>query len=398
MASAHARSFDEVIHPTGKGVAVPKRSRVASLLLSIALGALLLATPAAADSDAPIVILETPSQGGGFYQGQLVRAAYGCLPGALDWPVIVCEGDVPVGDWLDTSSVGEHTFTVQAVDYAGAETTVTHTYTVFDVIPPIATIETPSDGAVYSLGADVVVGYSCDDGSGGSGIAGCFGPLPSGAPLPTDRLGTSTFQVDAYDGASNHGSTTVSYTVADLTPPTITIASPEEGASYLLGEVVSPSYRCYDDVDGGRVACEATAINTSTYGAHTFRVDARDSSGNASSATRTYSVVYDFDGFFAPLAPEPTIVTLKAGGDVPVKFSLGGDQGLDIFAAPPAWRPGCPSASTDSSRAAGSLDYNAAVGRYVFLWKTERSWAGTCRQLLLRLRDGTTHTANVRFR
>lgn len=374
------------------------RRRAAFLLLCLVLGALLLATPAAADSDAPTVILETPAQGGGFYQGQQVQAAYGCLPGDLGWPVIVCEGDVPVGEWLDTSSVGEHTFTVRAVDYAGAETTVTHTYTVFDFTPPTATIDAPSDGAVYPLGADVTVSYSCDDGPGGSGIAGCFGPLPSGAPLPTDRLGTFTFQVDAYDGAINHGSTTVSYTVADLTPPTITISSPEEGAFFYLGEVVTASYRCYDDVDGWRVTCDATAIDTSTYGTHTFRVDARDSSGNTSSATRTYSVVYAFDGFFAPLAPGPTIVTLKAGSDVPVKFSLGDDQGLDIFAAPPAWRPGCPSASTDSSRAAGSLDYNAAVDRYVFLWKTERSWAGTCRQLLLRLRDGTEHVANVRFR
>jgi hypothetical protein len=358
----------------------------------------LLATPAAADSHAPRVVLETPGQGAGFYQGQLVQAAYGCLEGELGWPVVVCEGDVAVGEWLDTSSVGEHTFTVRAVDYAGAETTVTHTHTVFDVIDPKATVDAPADGAVYPLGADVIVGYSCDDGPGGSGIAGCFGSLPSGAPLPTDEPGTFTFTVDAYDYASNHGSATVSYTVADLTPPTIVIASPAEGASFRLGELVTPSYRCDDNIDGARVTCKATPIDTTTYGTHTFRVDARDSAGNASFATRTYSVVYDFDGFFAPLGPDPTVVTLKAGSDVPVKFSLGGDQGLDIFATPPAWRPGCPSVSTDSSRAEGTLDYNPAVERYVFMWKTERAWVGTCRQLVLRLRDGSEHRANVRFR
>jgi hypothetical protein len=68
-----------------------------------------------------------------------------------------------------------------------------------------------------------------------------------------------------------------------------------------------------------------------------------------------YSVVYDFDGFFSPLAPEPTVSTLKGGDDVPVKFSLDGYHGLDIFAAPPAWKPGCPSPSADSSRAFGTL-------------------------------------------
>src|SRR6185437_15961896 len=46
----------------------------------------------------------------------------------------------PLGGLLDTSSVGTHSFSVHAVDYAGAETTVTHTYTVFDTNPPTATI------------------------------------------------------------------------------------------------------------------------------------------------------------------------------------------------------------------------------------------------------------------
>ena len=90
-----------------EGVSVSSRSRVTLAFLSLVLGALLLATPAAADSDAPTVIIETPSQGGGFYQGQRVQAAYDCLPGELGWPVVVCEGDAPVGEWLDTSSVGE---------------------------------------------------------------------------------------------------------------------------------------------------------------------------------------------------------------------------------------------------------------------------------------------------
>jgi hypothetical protein len=235
-------------------------------------------------------------------------------------------------------------------------------------------------------------------GPGGSPIAGCIGPLPNGAPVPTDRLGTFAFRVDAYDTATNHGSATVSYTVADLTAPTITVTSPADGAQFRLGEVVAPQYRCYDDIDGSRVFCEASPIDTSSFGAHTFRVDARDSSGNAASLVRTYSVVYDFDGFLSPLAPQPTVTTLKAGDDVPVKFSLNGYQGLDIFATPPAWKPGCPSPSADSSRAFGTLSYKASVDRYVFLWKTDPSWAGTCRELIVTLGDATVRRANVRFR
>jgi hypothetical protein len=365
--------------------------------LAVVLG-LFSAGPAGADGEGPIVVLESPADGSGFYQGQQAQAAYGCLPGPLDWPVVECVGDVPLGAPLDTNSVGEHSFTVRAVDYVGVETTVTHTYTVFDVIPPTATIRSPADGAVYPYGAEVLADYSCDDGPGGSPIAGCIGPLPNSAPVPTDRLGTFTFHVDAYDAAMNHGSATVSYTVADLTPPTITVTSPVDGAQFRLGEVVAPQYRCNDEIEGSRVWCEATPIDTSSFGAHTFRVDARDSSGNAASLVRTYSVVYDFDGFFAPLAPQPTVSTLKAGDDVPVKFSLNGFYGLDVFAAPPAWKPGCPSPSADSSRAFGTLSYKASVDRYVFLWKTEPSWAGFCRELIVALGDGTVRRVNVRFR
>jgi hypothetical protein len=370
------------------------------LLPAVALGTLWLAGPAAADSNGPVVVLASPADGDGFYQGQQVQAGFACLPGPLGWPVIECAGDVALGGFIDTSSVGTHTFSVHAVDYAGAETTLTHSYTVFDVIPPTATITTPADGAVYPYGAQVFVDYSCNDGGGGSGIAGggCIGSVPDGWPLPTNRLGTFTFRVDAYDQAGNHGSTVVTYSVADLTPPTITITTPTEGVQYKLGQAVNPQYSCHDDIDGSRISCSATPIDTSSYGVHTFRVDAEDSSGNTSSATRSYSVVYSFSGFFAPLAPEPTVSTVKAGDDLPVKFSLSGNQGLGIFAAPPAWKPGCPSSSTDSAQANGGLSYNASIDRYVFLGKTERSWAGSCRQLVLTLRDGTVHRANVSFR
>ena len=50
-------------------------------------------------------------------------------------------------------------------------------------------------------------------------------------------------------------------------------------------------------------------------------------------AFKTYvdSAVYDFGaGFLAPL-DDDAVNALKAGQGVPVKFSLGGDQGLDIL-------------------------------------------------------------------
>jgi len=35
---------------------------------------------------------------------------------------------------------------------------------------------------------------------------------------------------------------------------------------------------------------------------------------------------------------------------------------------------------------------------YVYVWKTDKSWARTCRQLVVKLDDGTSHRANFSFK
>jgi hypothetical protein len=366
-----------------------------SILAALTALSLALVQPALASNPAgPQVELVSPADGDGFYQGQKVQAAWGCFPGTLGWPIVSCDGDVPLGGWLDTSSVGTHSFSVHAVDYAGAETAVTHTYTVFDTNPPTATIAAPT-AVDYPVGAQVQASYSCDDGVGGSGVVGCIGTYPNGYPLPTGRPGTFTFTVDVFDAAGNHGTASVTYRVVDKNPPQITITSPADGASYLVGDPITPAYACHDDVDGSNVPCKATPLDT-TPGTHVFRVDSVDSAGNASFATATYSVRYPFDGFYSPLVGEPATVSLRAGSTVPVKFSLGGDRGLDVVSRA-AWRP-CSATTADSSTAVGSLSYSSGPDRYTFMWQSDKSWAGSCREFLLVLRDGTTHAALVSFR
>jgi len=89
-------------------------------------------------------------------------------------------------------------------------------------------------------------------------------------------------------------------------------------------------------------------------------------------------------------------VTFRVGEAVPVKFSLHGDRGLDVVARA-VWRP-CFATTTDSSAAIGSLAYSAGPDRYTFMWTTDRAWAGSCKEFLLTLRDGTTHAAYASFR
>jgi CSLREA domain-containing protein len=116
--------------------------------------------------------------------------------------------------------------------------------------------------------------------------------------------------------------------------------------------------------------------------------------------------IYDFSGFFSPVDNLPTLNTVKAGQAIPVKFSLDGDQGLDIFAPgyPQVQKIACDSDApgdvveeTVSSGNSG-LQYDTATGTYTYIWKTQKSWAGTCRQLIIKLDDGTIHSANFKFK
>lgn len=44
------------------------------------------------------------------------------------------------------------------------------------------------------------------------------------------------------------------------------------------------------------------------------------------------------------------------------------------------------------------LTYDAATDVYQFVWKSEKSWTGSCRQLSLMFADGTEYRATFEFR
>jgi hypothetical protein len=97
---------------------------------------------------------------------------------------------------------------------------------------------------------------------------------------------------------------------------------------------------------------------------------------------------------------------MSAGAAVPVKFSLGGDQGLAVLAAgyPRSHTVSCSTGDptdvveTTVNAGASSLQYDALSGRYTYVWKTEKAWKGKCRQLDVTLADTTSHIANFRFK
>ena len=117
---------------------------------------------------------------------------------------------------------------------------------------------------------------------------------------------------------------------------------------------------------------------------------------------------FAFGGFLQPVDPCCTFNVMKAGAAVAVKFSLGGFRGLAIFAAgyPKSQNINCTSSALQDdieqtvTAGGSSLTYDAATDRYSYIWKTDKSWAGTCRQLIVRFSDstGTEQYATFKFK
>ncbi len=123
------------------------------------------------------------------------------------------------------------------------------------------------------------------------------------------------------------------------------------------------------------------------------------------------NVVYSFNGFFQPVDNLPALNVAKAGSAIPVKFSLGGNAGLGIFLMPLNSPPNpssftiqcdgsSPQDDIEQTSTAGSstLQFDPGSNQYTYVWKTAKSWAGTCRQLTVNLNDGSTHTAYFKFK
>jgi predicted extracellular nuclease len=136
----------------------------------------------------------------------------------------------------------------------------------------------------------------------------------------------------------------------------------------------------------------------------TIRVRATDAGGLIATDTAIVNVVFGFSGFLPPVDASPDLNAVRAGSAVPIKFRLGGDQGLAILAAgsPVSMPFPCaagasadPIAETETPGNA-VLSYDASTDTYTYVWKTVKTWSG-CRRFVLTLADGTVHFADFKF-
>ena len=154
---------------------------------------------------------------------------------------------------------------------------------------------------------------------------------------------------------------------------------------------------------------QATVPLPDVVGRHAVCVRGTDAFGLTSDGTTcsTVTIAYPFSGFQQPVDPMPTLNDVKAGSSVPLKFSLGSDAGLAIFAlgSPSSQQVPCGSTTlvgdlpiSTVTAGSSSLAYDPLTTQYTYVWKTDPTWAGTCRLLSMTLIDTKTYQAAFKFK
>ncbi|HEX7331212.1 MAG TPA: PxKF domain-containing protein [Pyrinomonadaceae bacterium] len=274
----------------------------------------------------------------------------------------------------------------QTVECAGATTTVN------------------LDGSASTAGSGTINSYSWAEGAT---------PLGTGAMLTVNLpVGTHTITLTVTDTGGGSDTDDVVITVQDTLAPNISCPS-DVVVNLPLNSTATSMVVNYPGVTATD-SCSSTVTVNSTpasgsvfpVGTTTVNATADDGAGHTSACSFTVTVQYNFAGFFPPVANLPALNVVQAGRGIPVKFSLSGNKGLGIFAAgspssgPIVCNSSDPATLLEETVTAGgsSLNYDPVSDQYIYVWKTEQGWAGTCRQLVVQLNDGSIHRANFKFK
>ncbi len=329
----------------------------------------------------------------GGYAGGVVDATASDIVDA--WPLVT--SDAP-----GLFALGATTVTWTATDSSGNSSSCSNVITVQDTTPP--SITAPLDqteegnttgGWVGSIGAPVVTDVVDPSPVVTNDAPGLF------------PLGTTTVTWMATDASGNSASDTQDITVVDTTAPSITcppditglVGQPVSLGSPLVSDIVDPSPAVSNDAPGS--FGPGTTIVTWT---------ATDGSGNLVSCAQSVTLTYVFSLFRPPVDNPPVVNLARAGSTIPVKWQLRDYAGayvrdlsavVSIKSAPMAcgaigWLP----ADEIETTATGgtSLRYDLTAEQYVYNWATLRSWAGTCRVLVVTFDDGTSYYALFKFK
>jgi uncharacterized protein len=134
----------------------------------------------------------------------------------------------------------------------------------------------------------------------------------------------------------------------------------------------------------------------------TVTVRVTDEHGQFAEDTAEIDVIWDFGGFVTPSNPAG-VTQVKAGASLPVRFSLDGDQGLEVLGGEVLFqRHACPTGASIGgpivAEQAEPFSYDPLTDTYRFVWKTKKAWVGWCGTLAVPLADGQTYMLEVAFK
>jgi hypothetical protein len=298
---------------------------------------------------------------------------------------------------------GSYVITYTATDGVGNTATVTRAVTVVDTIAPVIALN----------GANPLV-WEChvpftDPGATASDSCDTSVPVNASGSVNVNVPGTYTLTYNASDDSGNAAATvTRTVNVVDTTAPSIscpanivvTLPANTTAVSMPVSFSVSASDSCDSTPDVVTSKASGSSFNVGTT---VVTATATDDAGNTASCSFSVTVLYNFTGFFSPIS-NTVLNQANAGRTIPVKFSLSGNKGLNIFAvgSPFSRQITCDGGALNDVQEVettgnSSLSYGGD-DKYQFNWKTESSWAGTCRELVVKLNDGSEHTARFKFK
>jgi hypothetical protein len=301
---------------------------------------------------------------------------------------------------------GTYTINYTATDSGGNQASVQRTVIVEDTTKPVIT--RTGDASV------TVECHTSYTDAGATALDSCD------TSVPVTVTGTVNVNVPAtytltYNAMDDSGNAAISVqrtvTVVDTTPPTI--SCPSNITVYLpLNSTATSTVVNYTAPVGSDSCGPATTVQTAglasgasfPVGTTTNTFTVTDGANHSVSCSFNVTVLYNFTGFNSPVNNLPTLNAVNAGRNIPVKFSLSGNKGLNIMATDNPYSVSFNCATNDpgvdivETNNPGQSILTYSPDTYHYSWKTESSWAGTCRQLVITLNDGSVHLANFKFK
>ena len=340
-----------------------------------------------------------------------------------DWSPAGSELGFPKFDFTEAAPEGEGTWSYRTRSNDGErDGTPSGTYTIkVDKTAPLAPT-TEVRAADYSPGGGAPGWYrdsvkvtfksagdpKLADGSAGTGVTKVTDPVE------LTGNGERTAEGTARDDAGNESEKTSLTLRVDSAAPKLLVTGCPSGSVGVWSKAPVLNVSATDAESGvASVKSGSTTINasgaqipldTTTWGSRTVSIVALDNVGHSTTVSCTYQVRFSFQNLLSFLqALFNKWYAAKAGNEVPIRFSVGGNAGLSIFASgyPKMTTVSCdsPAPDTDGTAATASspLSYDSGSKSYTWTWKTSSSMANQCRQLVIKLVDGSYQRFNYKL-